>query len=426
MSVSGHVKLVQRKRGEQWYAKYRLPSGKQVQKRLGPAWTERSRPPVGYFTRKRAQAELEAIHVAARRGEIPDPGDNAGKTFGDAVAEWLRYVEQEKARRPSTVRDYRNAAEAALIPEFGRERPLEAITSEQIDAYRSRLLSEGKLSRRTIQKQLVLLHGILKRAKAVKWIRENPAEDVERVNVRRSGEFNVLAVAEVEAIARKAEPMFSAAIIVAAYTGLRTGELRALRWRDVDFASATVHVRRNRPAGGEEDAPKSGKVRSVPLIDDAARALDGLSQREWFSGPDDRVFPNGTGEMLSEDAFRDALYDAMESAEIERKSFPAREGFTFHDLRHTFGTLAVQVFPLVDVQAYMGHADIQTTMQYAHHVPKHDAAQRFTEAINREKETVPESVENVSPTVSRTAEKSAQLSASTGAGQHSPAFAATH
>src|SRR3954468_23531821 len=102
--VSGHIKIVKRKRGDQWYAKYRHPSGKQVQKRLGPAWTERSRPPAGYFTRKTAQAELEAILVAARRGEIPDPGDSAGKTFGDAVAEWLRYVEQEKARRPSTVR----------------------------------------------------------------------------------------------------------------------------------------------------------------------------------------------------------------------------------------------------------------------------------------------------------------------------------
>jgi integrase len=65
--------------------------------------------------------------------------------------------------------------------------------------------------------------------------------------------------------------------------------------------------------------------------------------------------------------------------------FPARGGFTLHDLRHTFGTLAVQVFPLHDVQAYMGHADIQTTMRYAHHVPKVDAARRFTEAVEQAK-----------------------------------------
>jgi integrase len=45
-----------------------------------------------------------------------------------------------------------------------------------------------------------------------------------------------------------------------------------------------------------------------------------------------------------------------------------------HDLRHTFGTLAVRVFPLSDVQVFMGHADIATTMIYVHHVPQHDAA----------------------------------------------------
>jgi integrase len=53
------------------------------------------------------------------------------------------------------------------------------------------------------------------------------------------------------------------------------------------------------------------------------------------------------------------------------------EPITFHDLRHTFGTLAVQAFPLSDVKAYMGHADVQTTMIYVHHVPRHDAAAKL-------------------------------------------------
>jgi hypothetical protein len=47
----------------------------------------------------------------------------------------------------------------------------------------------------------------------------------------------------------------------------------------------------------------------------------------------------------------------------------------------TFGTLAVQVWPVTDVQAYMGHADIKTTMRYVHHVPKHDAAERFSRFV---------------------------------------------
>lgn len=89
--------------------------------------------------------------------------------------------------------------------------------------------------------------------------------------------------------------------------------------------------------------------------------------------------------MIGEDAFRDALYEAMEAAGIDRKSFPARDGFVFHDLSHTFGTLAVRVWPLSDVQAYMGHADVQTTMRYVHHIPKTTAAREFTEAIERMK-----------------------------------------
>ena len=49
---SGHVFRVERKRGPQWYAKYRLPDGRQVQRRIGPAWTGRGRPPAGYFTKR--------------------------------------------------------------------------------------------------------------------------------------------------------------------------------------------------------------------------------------------------------------------------------------------------------------------------------------------------------------------------------------
>jgi integrase len=406
--VSGHVRLVKRKRRDQWYVKYRLPSGKQVEKRLGPAWTERSVPPAGYYTRKIAEAELEAILTDVRRGSLPDPGDCSGKTFGDAVAEWLRFVEDEKARRSSTLRDYRNTANGCLTPEFGAETPLEAIGRARIDSYRRRLLAEGRLSRRTIQKQMVLLHGIFKRAKWLGWVSANPADDVERVNVQRSGEFNVLSAAEVGTVARKADPTFGAAILVAAFTGLRTGEVRALRWRDVNFAGSSIRVQRNKPAGGEEGAPKSGKVRSVPLMDDAARELDALSRREAFVGPDDPVFCNESGEMLGEDAFRKALYSALEEAGIDRESFPARGGFTFHDLRHTFGTLAAQVWPLHDVQAFMGHADIQTTMRYLHHVPKHDAAARFTDFIRQELSP------NVSRNISRTAENSKQLSPSPG------------
>src|SRR5215218_7899619 len=150
-NVTGHVRLVKRARGAKWYVKYRLVDGRQVQKLLGPAWTERGRPPEGHYTRKTAEAELRRLLTDAERGTLAGASKRPGKTFGDACAEWLRYVEHEKQRAPSTLKDYRNTVKCYLKPEFGEETPLEDITTERLDEFRERMLDEGKLSRRSIQ-----------------------------------------------------------------------------------------------------------------------------------------------------------------------------------------------------------------------------------------------------------------------------------
>jgi integrase len=99
---------------------------------------------------------------------------------------------------------------------------------------------------------LVLLHGVLQRAKQRRWLAVNPAEDAEKVTLKRSGEFNVLTSAEVLTVARAAEAEQDGALFtVAAFTGLRLGELRALRWRDVDFANATIRVQAATPTAGK-------------------------------------------------------------------------------------------------------------------------------------------------------------------------------
>ncbi len=92
--------------------------------------------------------------------------------------------------------------------------------------------------------------------------------------------------------------------------------------------------------------PKSGRVRSVPLIDQAAKALDGLSRRDRFTGEDDLVFVNDIGGPIEDSQLRRRFPEALERAKLKR--------IRLHDLRHTFGTLAVQAFPLSDVRAYMG------------------------------------------------------------------------
>ena len=133
-----------------------------------------------------------------------------------------------------------------------------------------------------------------------------------------AGSFTALAAAEVELLAANVANDQDAALFeVAAFTGLRLGELRGLRWADVDRDRRLVHVRRSFTRG-EEGPPKSGKVRSVPLVDQAARALDNLSHRERFTEDDDRVFVNALGEPFEESAMRRRFYDALDAAELRR------------------------------------------------------------------------------------------------------------
>ena len=122
---TGHVFRVERARGPAWYMKYRLPDGRQVQKKLGPAWTERGRPPAGYFTKRLAEDALRRTLDEARRGTLPGMV-RTGATFGDAAAEYLRYIDQDRGRKPSTLRGYRSAIEAHLLPAFG-ELPVENV-----------------------------------------------------------------------------------------------------------------------------------------------------------------------------------------------------------------------------------------------------------------------------------------------------------
>jgi hypothetical protein len=103
---SGHVFRVDRQRGPVWYAKYRLPDGRQVQRKLGPAWAERGRPPLGHFTKRTAEAWLRDTLDEARRGTLPGLV-RTGETVDAAADEYLRYIEHDRQRKPSTVRGYR-------------------------------------------------------------------------------------------------------------------------------------------------------------------------------------------------------------------------------------------------------------------------------------------------------------------------------
>jgi integrase len=160
---------------------------------------------------------------------------------------------------------------------------------------------------------------------------------------------------------------------VAAYAGLRQGEPLALRWSDVDFAGRALTVARALSLG-IESAPKSGRVRRVPLPDQAAAALDRLSRREDFTTLEDRVFCNVLGRALDGSAVRKRFKRARDAAGLR----PLR----FHELRHTYGSLlAAAGIDLVSIQAVMGHSALSTTSRYLYARPASEQEAVFTRAF---------------------------------------------
>jgi integrase len=375
---SGHVFRVERSRGPQWYAKFRLPDGRQVQRRLGPAWTERGRPPAGYFTERLAESWLRSTLDEARQGVLPGMV-RTGATFADAAAEYLRYIGEDRGRKASTVEDYRSIIAVHLLPAFGEQR-IEDITLATVEAFSTRLgkrVHRGRpITPRTRNKILNVLSGVFSRARKVWGLPVNPAAELERHPGRNSGDIEVFCPEEVHALLRAASDSRDAAIYAtAAFAGLRMGELRALHWRDVDFPRSVIRVRASY-AAGELSVPKSGKVRSVPLVDEVAQRLAVLSNRDWFTGDDDLVFCEEAGTWLNDDRLRRRYETALRSADLRR--------LRFHDLRHTFGSLAITRADIVEVQAWMGHADIQTTMRYLHYRDRGQAAERLADAFRVE------------------------------------------
>ena len=110
-----------------------LPDGRQVQKKLGSAWTKRGRPADGYFTKQTAQTQLDQILDEIRRGQHAGMV-RTGATFQQAADEYLRYIEQDRARKPSTVAGYRALVRAQLLPAFG-VLPVESITTQMVESW---------------------------------------------------------------------------------------------------------------------------------------------------------------------------------------------------------------------------------------------------------------------------------------------------
>ncbi len=398
-------------------AKWRDSRRTQRKRRLGPAWLEggarggwskrRGRVREGFFDERRAHVEMARIieEHEALLGRSPEKRE---ATFEDAVAAWLEYLEHEKRVKPSTLADYRvmvarpkggrtgEKRHARLMRAFGGRR-LADIDAAEVRRFLFDLDREH-VSARSVNKHRQVLHGIFEYARRSDTfgLPLNPVSETTKRPEGGAKPIETFEPAEVEAIAsaaraglhrprpdhdyseetkaewRRINEQDATLFIVAAYTGLRMGELLALRWSDVDLSSSLVTVSRAMSAGKEEST-KSRRFRPVPLADQAASELKRLSERRHFTGPGDRVFCRADGGPLDRTAVRRRFVRTQKKAEVKVRRF--------HDLRHTFGSLAIRKFDVVAVKEMMGHSKLTTTERYLHSKPRKDDAAKLTSAF---------------------------------------------
>lgn len=368
-----------------WYGQWHA-AGRQVMRKLGPIRQPGSR---DGLTKAQAERELrrrmeqeQAVAAAPARLTVAEAGE--------------RLVEHLAAlgRKKSTVEGYRSALNIHLGP-FFKDKPIERITRDDVErfiAYERREgrtvvtgVKGGKVTRRTgsssksIQNYLGVLHGIFELAIRRGWAMANPVKHAERPVVQSSTEIRFVSMDELEALLRAVPDEALGQVervmyLAAATTGMRQGELVALRWRDVDWSARRIRVRRNY-VRGEYGSPKSKRSsRAVPLIDRLAGDLDRLAKSTRWSCDDDLVFAHpATAGPLDRSKILKRFKAAMRAAGLSHRL--GEGGITFHSLRHSFGTaMAAQGVPMRGIQELMGHRDFATTLIYADYSPSaHEA-----------------------------------------------------
>lgn len=407
-----------------WEAKFRY-DGRQVKRRIGPAWLQRTedgltphrgRVPEGYFDKARASVKAAAIvaeYVAgeAEREQRARERRDVGVTFREVAEAYVAWLADVKSAKPSTLRDLQSIFGEPGVA-YGRgegstlghtmkaigDRPAAKVTTREIEALLAKVAKTGA-SPSTVNKYRARISAVFNYGmrETTFGLPSNPAVLADRRREPGPDALVYYSPEEIEALARsladgrhreqwdfeirdevrdamRAEDQREAELVrVAAYTGLRLGELLALRWRDIDFTNHALTVSRAMSAG-EESTPKSGNARRVTLPDQAAGALDRLSKRENLTAPGELVFVNAYGRALDGSALRRRFKKARDKAGLR----PLR----FHDLRHTYGSLlAASGVDLVTIQAAMGHSALATTSRYLRAKPATAQAAEFTRAF---------------------------------------------
>ena len=363
---------------EVYYGRWYTSTGARVKRRLGLVRAPGSRSGEGLTVTQAEQAMRDLM------GGVEAPAVVGERMTIERAS--ARYVEHSRrqGRKRSTITNIEGETRVHLVP-FFRDMTLDRITYREVadlirTLERKRVGPKGRaLSPKTVRNVIATLSAICNYGCAPQrgWCARNPCDGAELPAVPDAVEIRWLTLDEVDALAANTAPGVCQALdrvmyLAAAQTGLRLGELRALRWRDVDWVAGRIRVRQNFVLG-EFGTPKTKRsTRSVPLVDSLAGELERLYQGSRFQDDDDLVFAHpSTGEPIHKATIYARYQKAIEAAGIE----PHR----FHDLRHTFGTQAASTgIPLRTIQEWMGHKDITTTQRYADYAPldnEHDLAE---------------------------------------------------
>jgi integrase len=343
-----------------FYGEWRA-DGRKVRRRVGPKRAEGGRDGL-----TRAQAEREMRRLMAEVKPSAGAGDRL--PFREVAARYRTHVEG-LGRKRATLTALDSTLRVWLVPRLG-DRTLDRIRPEDVEEL-MRSMREAKVGAKSIRNYIGTLSAIYKFASHPRrrWATVNLVEAVDLPAVTVSDEIHYLTVLEVETLASAAvkgahQALDRALYVTAAMTGLRQGELIALRWQDVDWPAQRIRVRRSHTLG-EFDTPKSKRSsRSVPMSGRVAAELDGWQQISGWGKDGDLVFAEPlTGDVLRRGALMRRYRQALKAAQLEPT-------FRFHDLRHSFGTAMAGVgVPMRTLMAMMGHEDMHTTLIYADYAP---------------------------------------------------------
>jgi integrase len=286
-------------------------------------------------------------HGPNEKKEVPTLEAFSPKVIDDAEAH---------RQKPSSIAAKERILRNHLVPLLGK-RKLDAITNEDVQRVKSELKHKAP---KTVNNVLTVLSVLLK--KAVEWgvIEQMPCT-IKLLKVRKSamdyydfGEYERL-------VSSAAESDWRAELIVlfGGEAGLRSGEIVSLEWNDIDHRAkqhGQLTVQRS-AWKGIVDAPKSGRVRYLPLTRRLAAAL---RRHRHLKGP--RVMYQDNGQPLTEKVVQNLIARAARGCGL-RSTGP-------HMLRHTFCShLAMRGASAKQIQELAGHQDLTTTQRYMHLSP---------------------------------------------------------